>query len=86
MRYNEAVATGQALANARGSRVFLCSGFGANCKSKVGTPVVYVDPGGLARRYSEPKGDNVVVKPISEAYFQELVAESRGRTYLGQGS
>jgi hypothetical protein len=86
MEYQEAVATGQALANMRNKRAFICSSFGANCRGKVGTPVVYVDPGGLAKRYPNDEGGNVVVHPISEQYFQELVAEGRGRTYLGQGS
>jgi len=84
--YTEAIRAGQWLANREGKRVFLCSGFGADCKSKVGTPVVYVDPGGLARRYDNREVGTVIVNPVTPEYFQELVAESRGRSYLGFGT
>jgi hypothetical protein len=69
-RYLEAVRAAQAFANGWKARAFVVD------KTR-GTPVGFVDPG-LA--------DNVLVTPISPEYFQELVAESRGRSYLGQGA
>jgi hypothetical protein len=39
--------------------------------------VGYVDPG---------KSAEVRVTPVSQQYFQELVAEGEGRSYLGQGA
>ena len=87
--YLEAVKTAQLFANRRGRRAFLCSDFGADCKGrnpKYWVPVVYVDPGGLAFRYpDDPTGTNVV-NPVSEQYFRELVAQSRGASLLGQGA
>lgn len=87
-RYMDAVLTGQALANRDDQRVFICSDFGADCLKEAGraTPVVYVDPGGFAPRYPQDLQGTVVVNPVSEAYFQELVAEGRGRSRLGWGS
>jgi hypothetical protein len=84
--YMDAVMTGQALASRIGERVFICSGFGADCKQEIGVPVVYVDPGGLVRRYQDNPTGTVETNPVSEAYFQELVAEGRGRSYLPWGS
>lgn len=84
--YMEAIKTGQILANYSGRRVFLCSGFGANCTSKFGVPVVYVDPGGLVKVHPNRPVGTVLVNPVTPEYFQELVAESRGRSYLGHGA
>jgi hypothetical protein len=84
--YMDAVMSGQALANHESKRVFVCSGFGADCRSKIGIPVVYVDPGGLVRRYQNNPEGTVVVNPVSPEYFQELVAEGRGRSFLPQGA
>ena len=88
-RYLEAVKTAQYFALNRGRRAYICSSFGAPCNKrnpKHWVPVVYVDPGGLRERYDSTTTGDVVVTPISPGYFQELVAESRGATYLGQGA
>lgn len=90
-RYLEAVRTGQYLATHSGKRVFICSGFGAKCATgrdgKVtGVPVVYVEPGGLAKRYPGNPTGTVMVNAVSPAYFRELVEESRGGSFLGQGA
>lgn len=86
--YTDAVRTGQILANRDDQRVFICSDFAADCKAAAGRaiPVVYVDPGGFAPRYPDDLQGTVIVNPVSEAYFQELVAEGRGRSKLGWGS
>jgi hypothetical protein len=86
-RYDQAVLTGQYLANKTDRRVFICSQFGApGCKETPrAVPVVYVDPGGLRRTSENPEG-TVLTTPVSPAYFQELVAEGRGRSRLGWGS
>jgi len=100
--YKEAVFTAQKLANDTGSTAYICSSTGASCKrgeNKAGmswTPVVYVQPGGLVRRYpqelsvtggatSSPGSQNIV-KPVTENEFRELIRESMGRTRLGYGS
>jgi hypothetical protein len=85
-RYLEAVAAAQKIAQGSGRRTFICSGFGSKPSTKRGVPVVYVDPGGLALRYPEDETGTTVVNPVSPQYFQQLVAESRGRSYLGQGA
>jgi hypothetical protein len=86
--YSDAVRTGQILANRDDQRVFICSDFGNECKKEAGLaiPVVYVDPGGFAPRYPNDLSGTVLVNPVSEQYFQELVAEGRGRSRLGWGS
>jgi hypothetical protein len=85
-QYMEAIRMGVQLANRNGQRVFVCSGFGQDCKKKVGVPVVYVDPGSYVRRYNDMTPGTVAVNNVSPEYFQELVEESRGGTYLGQGA
>jgi hypothetical protein len=88
-RYVDAVKTGQLLAERTGKRAYLCSDFGHSCDKrdpKHWVPVVYVQPGGLARRHDNNTGSDVQVTPVSPSMFKELVAESRGATYLGQGA
>jgi len=85
-RYIEAVKTAQLLSSSSGRRTFVCSSFGAKCNGGRGVPVVYVDPGGYRQRYDEIPMGTVSVKPVSPGYFKELVMESAGGTYLGQGA
>ncbi len=88
-RYVEAVKTAQYLANRNGKRAYICSDFSANCTKRNPNhwvPVVYADPGGLTRRYPLNGGDDVRVTPVSPSHLRELIAESRGATYLGQGA
>jgi hypothetical protein len=86
-RYLEAVNTAQRLAEGTGKRTFICDGgFNRDCPSTTAVPVVYVDPGSLTRRYDKGTTGTVLVNPVSPEYFQELVAESEGRSYLGQGA
>lgn len=85
-RYLDAVASAQRLARGSGRRTFVCSGFGSKPSTKRGVPVVYVDPGGLVKRYPDEETGTTVVNQVSPRYFQQLVAESRGRSYLGQGA
>jgi hypothetical protein len=85
-QYLQAVKTAQLLADRRGVKTYVCSDFGTNCKKgKQWVPIVYVQPGGLVRRYDNRGTGTTGVTPISESYFRELVAESRGATFLGQG-
>jgi len=85
-RYLEAVKTAQLLASTSGRRTFVCSSFGAKCNGGRGVPVVYVDPGGYRQRYDDIPTGTVSVKSVSPSYFKELVMESAGGTYLGQGA
>jgi len=85
-RYLQAVKTAQFLASTNGRRTFVCSDFGAKCNGGRGTPVVYVDPGGYRQRYDEIPMGTVSVKAVSPGYFKELVMQSAGGTYLGQGA
>jgi len=88
-RYLEAVKSAQVMASRTGKRAYVCSSFGANCTKrnpKQWIPVVYVDPGGLRQRYDDVPTGTTGVVPVTPAYFKELVAESRGATYLGQGA
>lgn len=71
-RYLEAVRAAQALANGWGTRTFVVD----NAKR---IPVGYVDPA-MGNRIP------TVLTPVSPQYFQELVAQSEGRSYLGQGA
>ncbi len=87
-RYLEAVKSAQFLAARTGRRAFICSSLGANCKGrnpKSWVPVVYVQPGGLDKRYPNIPTGTTIVNKVSPKYFQELIAESRGATRLGQG-
>lgn len=81
-QYLEAVRAAQVLTSNTGKRLFVV----AAVPGQTGTPVAYTDAqygltglGGLG-------SGTVVVRPVSPEYFQELVAESRGRSYLGQGA
>jgi hypothetical protein len=90
-RYLEAVKTAEYLASTSGRRTFVCSSFGAKCNGGRGTPVVYVDPGGYRQRYDDVPANGVpsnalTVRTVSPGYFKELVMESAGGTYLGQGA
>jgi hypothetical protein len=88
-RYLEAVKSAQILATRTGRRTYICSGFGAQCDKrnpKRWVPVVYIDPGGLRERHDSIGTGTVRVKPITQAHFRELVAESKGATLLGQGA
>lgn len=85
-RYLQAVGTAHLLAAQTGRRVYLCSGFNADCTTDGGrlVPVVYVEPGGLTKADPNIPTGQVGVTPVSPAYFRELVAQSRGATYLPQ--
>lgn len=88
-RYLEAVKTAQLLSKRTGRRAYVCASFGAKCgkrNKKLWIPVVYVQPGGLRERYDSIPTGTTTVTPVSPAYFRELIAESRGATYLGQGA
>lgn len=95
--YLQAVQTAQYLAGESGARTYVCAGFNSPCKkSKSFMPVVYVDPGILARRYPEglpmgpgavsTPGSTSIMTPVSPAAFRELLAASQGRSLLGQGA
>jgi hypothetical protein len=71
-QYLEAVRTAQVLANGSGKRSFLMD-------HSRRVPVGYVDP-------ARGKGIPTVVTPVSPQWFQELVAQSEGRSYLAQGA
>lgn len=97
--YREAVQTAQRLAGVTGQNTYVCSSLGASCKSrdsKKWVPVVYVQPGGLVKRYHEDmqlpprvtssRGSIAVTQPVTEDEFRELVRESEGGSRLGQGA
>lgn len=90
-RYDEAVEAAQFLAGNTGQRIYVCSGFNADCKqNKLWIPMVYVEPGGLVARYplrighfgKSTKGSMVVTNPVSPEEFRELIAISEGRTLV----
>ena len=101
VRYQEAVYTAQRLARATGDNAYICSSMGASCKVKgkkgtntEWTPMVYVSPGGLVKRYphdlrlpgaSTVKGSTTATTTVSPDEFRELLRQSEGRTRLGQG-
>jgi len=87
-RYLTAVKSAQLLAKRSGRRAYICTSFGASCKKRnknLWVPVVYVQPGGLRERYDNVPTGTVTVTPVSPSYFKELLAQSRGASYLGQG-
>jgi hypothetical protein len=87
-RYVEAVKTGQLLARRTGRRAYICSDFGAKCEGrnpKHWVPVVYVEPGGLAKRYPNIPTGTTITNGVSPSHLRELIAQSRGATFLGQG-
>ena len=99
VRYEQAVKTAQYLASTTGTNTYLCSSLGASCKASATTkwvPVVYVQPGGLVKRYphdmqlpagvTSVPGSETLVNRVSEDEFRELLRESAGRTRLGQGA
>ncbi len=95
-RYAQAVQSAMYLANTTGKPAYVCSSLGADCKggaAKGYVPVVYVQPGGLVKRYSQSlpltnsaKGSQVATTAVSEDDFRELIRESEGRSRLGWGA
>lgn len=95
-RYAEAVRTAQYIARDTGRNTFLCSSLGGDCNRrnpKQWLPVVYVDPGGLVRRYpaglklpNSVPGSQISTTPVTENEFRELLRESAGASRLGQGA
>lgn len=85
MRYLEAVKSAQYLASRTGQRVYICTS--PNCKTRNGAiPLVYVQPGGLVRANQVDPGMETVITPVSPEHFKELLAESRGASYLPQNA
>jgi hypothetical protein len=91
-RYAEAVNSAVYLANTTGRNTYLCSSMGGDCNkagSKNLVPLVYVEPGGLVRRYhkdlaipnSRP-GSITGTGVVTEAEFRELIRESAGGSTL----
>jgi len=90
--YIEAIRAGEYLSSQSGKEAFICSSFGADCKGrdpKRWVPVVYVQPGGLARRYrshlpvgmfdsASASGSQVITQVITPEMFQQMLALSRG--------
>jgi hypothetical protein len=94
-RYLQAVQTAQFLANTTGRAAFVCSSLGANCKTDGGKviPVVYVQPGGIVKRYkselpltASAAGSQVGITNVNEEVFRELIRESAGQSRLGWGA
>lgn len=91
-RYKEAVQSAQYLAETTGKNTFLCSSMSGDCNTrnpKQWVPVVYVQPGGLVRRYpadlslpNSPTGSITATTTVSESEFRELVRESAGASKL----
>ena len=95
-RYLEAVKTAQYLASATGKPTVICSSLGADCQGNGGgklVPVVYVQPGGLVKRYPEElqltnsaPGSITGTTTVTEDEFKELVRQSEGQSRLGWGT
>jgi len=94
-RYAEAVRTAQLLSAATGRTTYICSSLGANCdpKNKQQIPVVYVEPGGLVKRFpsdltltGSTPGSIAATTSVTEDEFRELVRQSAGQSRLGQGA
>lgn len=95
MRYLDAIRSAMYLAENSGRTAYLVSNFGAEAVSNAGWfPVVYVQPGGAVSLYpheldlgpgSIPNNTNAVTN-VSPSEYSELIAESRGATYTGQGA
>lgn len=95
MRYLDAIRSAMYMAENTGSTAYLVSSFGADAKSSSDWfPVVYVQPGGIVARYpheldlgpgSIPNSTNAVTRVLPSEYA-ELVAESQGATFIGQGA
>jgi hypothetical protein len=95
-RYLEAVKTAQYIASTTGKNTFLCSSMNGDCNTrnpKSWVPVVYVQPGGLVKRYptdlvlpNSPHGSITAITNVNEGEFQELLRESAGRSSLPWGS
>lgn len=94
MKYLQAVRTAMRLADDTGATSYLCSSFGENCpRDAKWFPVIYVQPGGVVARYPYERdfeqsvpGSTSGVSPVNASEYAELVAESRGATYTGQGA
>ncbi len=91
LKYLDAVQSAQYLAARTGHTAYLCSSTGSDCnhESKQWVPVVYVEPGGMVTRYPHDsfgpgaiENSTNVVSSVSDAQYRELVAESRGGSYL----
>lgn len=92
--YIEAVKSAQWLAsNYWGKPAWVCSGFNEACKGKPGVPVVYVQPGGIAKRYPDEiqagmfgsksaEGSTVITQPVTPEMFRQLIALSEGASDL----
>lgn len=95
-RYLEAVKTAQYLASTTGKNTFLCSSTGGDCNTrnpKAWVPVVYVQPGGLVRRYhtdlvlpNSPYGSQVATTNVTEDEFKELLRQSAGGSRMAWGT
>ena len=96
-RYLEAVKSAQYIANREGRQTYVCAGFGSSCQGRdplKWMPVVYAQPGGLTARYPYEKdfgsgtvyGSTSVSSNVTPAEYAELIEESRGGTFLGQGA
>jgi len=88
--YEDAVKSAQYLASMQGRQAYVCSGFGSSCKGrnpKKWVPVVYVEPGGLVRRYTDDMplgnarsapGSQVLITPVNTDEYAELIRISEG--------
>jgi hypothetical protein len=95
-RYMEAVRGAQLIASNTGRNMFLCSSMGGHCDTrnmKDWLPVVYVQPGGLVRRFPtelvlprSPEGSITAITDVSEGEFRELLRESAGASRLAWGA
>lgn len=97
-RYLEAVQSAQYLASTTGKNTYLCSSMGGDCNrpnsaTQKWVPVVYVQPGGLVRRYhselelpNSPHGSQVATTPVTESEFQELLRQSAGASRMAFGT
>jgi hypothetical protein len=89
VRYTQGMAALQYIAGHTGQRAYLCSGLLADCKSddpSKWVPMVYVDPGGIVRRYDRKLGNEVGTSVMNADQLREYYAMSRGRSTLPKGA
>ncbi len=84
--YYEAVRAAEYLASHTGRRAYVCNTARCKVNPKLYVPVTYAQPGGLNPMNPNIPTGTTTVSPVTPQHFQELVEESRGGTFYGQGT
>lgn len=86
LQYSQAVQAAQLLTERTGKRAYVCTDFNCGRSGSLFVPVVYVDPGGLAKLFNDTPTGTATVNTVNADHFKELVIRSQGGTLLGQGA